>query len=39
MSAAVNFFVRWRVRLGYPLAIAVLAFRGPRLAAFCLVPL
>jgi protein-S-isoprenylcysteine O-methyltransferase Ste14 len=29
MSAAVNFFVRWRVRLGYPLAIAVLAFSRP----------
>jgi len=29
MSAATNFFVRWRVRLGYPLAIAVLAFSRP----------
>jgi len=29
MSAAANFFVRWRVRLGYPLAIAVLAFSRP----------
>jgi protein-S-isoprenylcysteine O-methyltransferase Ste14 len=29
MSAAGNFFVRWRVRLGYPLAIAVLAFSRP----------
>src|SRR4030088_481368 len=29
MSAAGNFFVRWRVRLGYPLAIAVLAFSWP----------
>ena len=28
MSAA-NFFVRWRVRLGYPLAIAVLYFSRP----------
>lgn len=26
MSAPGNFFVRWRVRLGYPLAIAVLFF-------------
>lgn len=26
MSSAGNFFVRWRVRLGYPLAIAVLYF-------------
>jgi Phospholipid methyltransferase len=29
MSAAGNFFMRWRVRLGYPLAIAVLAFSQP----------
>src|SRR5216684_8014372 len=29
MSAAGNFFVRWRVRLGYPLALAVLAFSRP----------
>ena len=29
MSAAANFFVRWRVRLGYPLAVAVLAFSRP----------
>src|ERR1700674_3699991 len=29
MSAAGNFFVRWRVRLGYPLAIAVLYFSQP----------
>ena len=29
MSAAGNFFVRWRVRLGYPLSIAVLAFSRP----------
>jgi protein-S-isoprenylcysteine O-methyltransferase Ste14 len=29
MSAAGNFFVRWRVRLGYPLAIAVLAVSHP----------
>ena len=29
MSTAGNFFVRWRVRLGYPLAIAVLAVSHP----------
>src|SRR5438309_1588572 len=29
MSAAGNFFVRWRVRLGYPLAIAVLYLSRP----------
>lgn len=29
MSAAGTFFVRWRVRLGYPLAIAVLWFARP----------
>jgi Phospholipid methyltransferase len=29
MSAAGNFFARWRVRLGYPLAIAVLCFSRP----------
>lgn len=29
MSTASNFFVRWRVRLGYPLAIAVLYFSRP----------
>jgi protein-S-isoprenylcysteine O-methyltransferase Ste14 len=29
MSTAGNFFVRWRVRLGYPLAIAVLYFSRP----------
>jgi len=29
MSAAGNFFMRWRVRLGYPLAIAVLTFSRP----------
>ncbi len=29
MSAAGNFFVRWRVRLGYPLAVAVLCFAWP----------
>ena len=29
MNAAGNFFVRWRVRLGYPLAIAVLYFSRP----------
>ena len=29
MSTAGSFFVRWRVRLGYPLAIAVLYFSRP----------
>src|SRR2546427_6928946 len=29
MSTASNFFVRWRVRLGYPLSIAVLYFSQP----------
>jgi len=29
MSTAGSFFVRWRVRLGYPLAIAVLFFSRP----------
>ena len=29
MSAAGQFFVRWRVRLGYPLAIVVLYFARP----------
>src|SRR6267143_2056567 len=29
MSTGGNFFVRWRVRLGYPLAIAVLWFSQP----------
>jgi protein-S-isoprenylcysteine O-methyltransferase Ste14 len=29
MSVAGNFFVRWRVRLGYPLAVAVLYFSRP----------
>jgi len=29
VSSAGNFFVRWRVRLGYPLAIAVLWFSQP----------
>jgi protein-S-isoprenylcysteine O-methyltransferase Ste14 len=29
MSGTGNFFVRWRVRLGYPLAIAVLYFSRP----------
>jgi protein-S-isoprenylcysteine O-methyltransferase Ste14 len=29
MSAPGNFFVRWRVRLGYPLALAVLWFSRP----------
>src|SRR5260370_35116707 len=29
MTTPGNFFVRWRVRLGYPLAIAVLWFSQP----------
>ena len=29
MNASGNFFVRWRVRLGYPLAVAVLYFSRP----------
>jgi protein-S-isoprenylcysteine O-methyltransferase Ste14 len=29
MSSAGNFFVRWRVRMGYPLAMAVLYFSRP----------
>src|SRR6266550_8942668 len=29
MSEVGNFFVRWRVRLGYPFAIAVLGFSRP----------
>ena len=29
MSAAGSFFVRWRVRLGYPLAIAIVYFSRP----------
>ena len=29
MNSAGAFFVRWRVRLGYPLAIAVLFFARP----------
>src|SRR5260370_42552689 len=29
MTTPANFFVRWRVRLGYPLAIAVLWFSQP----------
>ena len=29
MSATGSFFVRWRVRLGYPLAVAVLYFSRP----------
>jgi len=29
MNAAGNFFVRWRVRLGYPLVLAVLYFARP----------
>src|SRR5882762_2638881 len=31
MSAAGSFFVRWRVRVGYPLAIAVVYFSRPTL--------
>jgi Phospholipid methyltransferase len=30
MNSAGSFFVRWRVRLGYPLAIAVLFFARPQ---------
>jgi protein-S-isoprenylcysteine O-methyltransferase Ste14 len=30
MNSAGAFFVRWRVRLGYPLAIAVLFFARPQ---------
>jgi protein-S-isoprenylcysteine O-methyltransferase Ste14 len=30
MSATSTFFVRWRVRLGYPLAVAVLWFAQPK---------
>jgi protein-S-isoprenylcysteine O-methyltransferase Ste14 len=33
MSAAAAFFARWRVRLGYPLAIAVLFFARPTLSS------
>jgi protein-S-isoprenylcysteine O-methyltransferase Ste14 len=29
MSAAANFFTRWRVRMGYPLALAVFWFARP----------
>jgi len=29
MSVAGNFFVRWRVRLSYPLGVAVLYFSRP----------
>jgi len=29
MSVAGNFFVRWRVRLGYPLGVVVLYFSRP----------
>jgi len=36
MSAAGNFFVRWRVRLGYPLALAVLWFSRPSLRSILL---
>jgi protein-S-isoprenylcysteine O-methyltransferase Ste14 len=31
VSSAGSFFVRWRVRLGYPLAVAVLFFARPQL--------
>lgn len=36
MSTTGNFFVRWRVRLGYPLAIAVLFFSKPAPASILL---
>jgi protein-S-isoprenylcysteine O-methyltransferase Ste14 len=36
MSSAGQFFVRWRVRLGYPLAIAVLYFARPTPSAILL---
>src|SRR6266571_2426690 len=36
MSASGSFFVRWRVRLGYPLAIAVLLFARPTLSSILL---
>lgn len=36
MSAPGRFFVRWRVRLGYPLAIAVLWFARPTLGSILL---
>jgi protein-S-isoprenylcysteine O-methyltransferase Ste14 len=36
MSAAGKYFVRWRVRLGYPLSIAVLYFSRPTLRSILL---
>jgi len=36
MSASGNFFVRWRVRLGYPLALAVLWFARPTVRSILL---
>jgi protein-S-isoprenylcysteine O-methyltransferase Ste14 len=36
MSTTANFFVRWRVRLGYPLALAVLWFSRPTLQSILL---
>jgi protein-S-isoprenylcysteine O-methyltransferase Ste14 len=36
MSAPGNFFVRWRVRLGYPLALAVLWFARPTVRSILL---
>src|SRR6266566_91893 len=36
MSASGSFFVRWRVRLGYPLAIAVLLLARPTLSSILL---
>src|SRR6266704_3490514 len=36
MSVSSSFFVRWRVRLGYPLAIAVLLFARPTLSSILL---
>jgi protein-S-isoprenylcysteine O-methyltransferase Ste14 len=36
MSTTANFFVRWRVRLGYPLALAVLWFSRPTVRSILL---
>jgi protein-S-isoprenylcysteine O-methyltransferase Ste14 len=36
MSAPGNFYVRWRVRLGYPLALAVLWFARPTVPSILL---
>jgi protein-S-isoprenylcysteine O-methyltransferase Ste14 len=36
MSASGSFFVRWRVRLGYPLALAVLWFARPTVRSILL---